>query len=123
MDSTLIFAMDKGGSWPSGRLTGMEVPCPRKTLLLAFLALLVSGCAFLRIVRDSQLKTPAFTFVECRLTGANESQANLEIVLKAYNPNTIGLRNVMVNYELFHKDNRFVHGGASRDPKPRTSGS
>lgn len=83
----------------------------RNTLILALVPFLLAACAFMRIVKGAKLKAPAFAFVECRLTGANENQANLEIVLKAYNPNTVGLRNVTVAYELFHKADRFVHGG------------
>ncbi len=82
----------------------------RYHFLLLLLPGLLASCTFFRLVRGSKLKAPDFAFVACRLTGVNENQANLEIVLKAFNPNAIGLRNVTLGYELFHQDNRFLHG-------------
>jgi len=92
---------------------------PLLTGVLVLPALLAS-CTFFKLVRGSKLKAPDFAFVTCRLTGANENQANLEIVLKAFNPNAIGLRNVTVGYELFHENNRFLRGGdIAIELKPR----
>lgn len=71
----------------------------------------LSSCTALRLIRSSKLKAPDVSFVNCRFVGADDSRANLEFTLAAFNPNAIGLRNVKVGYELFHQDKRFLHGG------------
>ena len=83
----------------------------RKLVILAALALALSACTALRMIHSAKLKAPRVSFVSYRFIGADASQANLEFTLAAYNPNTIGLRNVNVGYELFHQGRRFLHGG------------
>jgi hypothetical protein len=83
----------------------------RKLLFLAAVTLAFSSCTALRLIRSAKLKAPHVSFVSYRFIGADASQANLEFTLAAYNPNTIGLRNVNVGYELFHQNRRFLHGG------------
>jgi hypothetical protein len=92
------------------------------SLMLAALtlaALALSSCAFFRIVRSTKIKTPSFSYVACRFLGASDRQANLEFALASFNPNSIGLKNVTVAYELFYEDKRFLHGGdIALDLKP-----
>jgi len=83
----------------------------RKLPLFIGLALALSGCTALRLIHSSKLKAPKVSFVSYRFIGADAAQANLEFTLAAYNPNSIGLRNVNVGYDLFHQDRRFLHGG------------
>src|SRR3954465_14320845 len=83
----------------------------RKVPILALAALALSACTALRMIHSAKLKAPQVSFVSYRFIGADASQANLEFTLAAYNPNTIGLRNVNIGYELFHQDRRFLHGG------------
>jgi len=83
----------------------------RKLLILTVAALALSACTALRLLHSAKLKAPKVSFVAYRFVGADASQANLEFTLAAYNPNTIGLRNVNVGYELFHQNRRFLHGG------------
>jgi hypothetical protein len=88
---------------------------PRKKpvipILLALSAMALSCCTFFRLVRSTKIKTPSFTYQTCRFLGASDRQTDLEIKLASFNPNTIGLRNVTVSYELFYEDKRFLHGG------------
>lgn len=94
-----------------GRGNGDKSPMPRKLLILIFMTLALSSCTALRLLHSAKLKAPKVSFVAYRFIGADASQANLEFTLAAYNPNTIGLRNVNVGYELFHQNRRFLHGG------------
>ncbi|MDB5050465.1 MAG: hypothetical protein JWO30_3536 [Fibrobacteres bacterium] len=83
----------------------------RKSLAITLTALALSGCAFFRIVRSTKIKTPSFSYVACRFLGASDRQTDLEFTLASFNPNTIGLKNVSVSYELFYEDKRFLNGG------------
>ncbi len=93
---------------------------PRKSLaapilvlamLAAAMALVFSSCTFFRLVRSTKIKTPSFDFVTCKFLGASDTQSDLQFTLSSFNPNTIGLKNVTVAYELFYQDKRFLHGG------------
>jgi hypothetical protein len=83
----------------------------RKLSIFAMAALTLSACTALRLIHSAKLKPPRVSFVSYRFIGADDTRANLEFTLAAYNPNAIGLRNVNVGYELFHQDRRFLHGG------------
>jgi hypothetical protein len=87
------------------------IAMPRKTVFLIFAALALSSCAFLRMVRESKLEKPSFSYVACRFLGASDRQADLEFTFSSFNPNAIGLKNITVDYELFYEGKRFLNGG------------
>lgn len=80
--------------------------------LFAVLCLL-SGCTFFKLLRASKLKQPDIAFVRCDVKSFSERSALLEFTLAARNPNAIGLRNVFVDYELFHEGRRFLNGSTA----------
>jgi LEA14-like dessication related protein len=73
-------------------------------------ALCLSGCTFLKLVRAEKLENPTFRYVSSTTTKVTPHQANINVVLAAYNPNAIGLKNVTLSYELFFQSTRFLKG-------------
>jgi hypothetical protein len=74
-------------------------------------SLLLSSCTFFRLARSAKLKQPTFRYVDYRFKQFNDVQSEFEFTVSSYNPNTIGLKNVTVSYELFTQDKRFLKGG------------
>jgi len=86
-----------------------------KTTILKWTALVLAGlflssCSFLNLALSEKLKAPYFAYVRCEVMGVNLTQTNVNIVLSAYNPNKVGLKNVSLSYELFNEGKRFLKG-------------
>jgi LEA14-like dessication related protein len=80
------------------------------TTITAAIVLCLSGCTFLKLVRAEKLENPTFRYVSSTTTRVTPHQANVNVVLSAYNPNSIGLKNVTLSYELFFASTRFLKG-------------
>jgi hypothetical protein len=87
-----------------------------KPVLFVALTLGLSSCAFFSMARN--LKQPAITYVRCDVKNVEERKADVQFVLSAYNPNTVGLKNVWVSYELFYEGKRFLKGDSIRVELP-----
>ena len=87
-------------------------------LVVPIILLCLTDCTFWKLVHSAKLKNPAFSYVSCDLKDVSARQANVGFVLSAYNPNEIGLKNVMVSYELFTEDKRFLKGDSVRVALP-----
>jgi hypothetical protein len=96
---------DRRHARPAHRFVGTAAP------LIAVL-LLLSGCTFFKLIRSSKLKVPDFSYVRCDVASVTDRSAVLEFTVAAQNPNTIGLRNVFVDYELFFEGRRFLNGSS-----------
>lgn len=79
---------------------------------VAALALLfgLTGCTFLRLARSEKLKKPEITYLRTVVKSVDGEKAVVDFVLNAKNPNKIGLKNVAVDYELFHEGRMFLKG-------------
>lgn len=83
---------------------------PRLALVLLMAAAVLESCAFFRLARSSKIKNPTFAYASHRFLGASDRQADMQVTLSSFNPNSIGLKNVTVDYELFYEGNRFLNG-------------
>jgi Late embryogenesis abundant protein len=71
---------------------------------------LTTGCAFLRLARSEKLKVPEVTYLRTVIKSYNTEKATVDFVINAKNPNKIGLKNVAVDYQLFHEGRAFLKG-------------
>jgi hypothetical protein len=79
-------------------------------LAAALLVPTLSGCAFMRLARSEKLKVPEVTYLRTVVKSVSGDRAEVDFVLNAKNPNKIGLKNVRVDYELFHEGRMFLKG-------------
>ncbi len=70
----------------------------------------LNGCAFLRLLRSERLKAPEVTYLRTVVKTVAGDRAEVDFVINATNPNKIGIRNVTVDYELFHEGRAFLKG-------------
>jgi hypothetical protein len=78
--------------------------------MLIVVAVLVPGCAFMRLARSEKIKVPEVTYLRTVIKSYDNEKAVVDFVLNANNPNKIGLKNVAVDYELFHEGRAFLKG-------------
>ncbi len=78
--------------------------------LAAFILVsLLSGCTFLQLA-SRKLKAPDVTYDRLELVGVAARSANVNFHLNVKNPNSVGLQNVRVSYQLYHDDKPFLNG-------------
>lgn len=98
------------------RIITQETHVRRSIRPLAFTVLslvavhIVSGCAFLQLLRSEKLKTPEITYLRTVIRSYDAEKAEVDFVINATNPNKIGLKNITVDYELFHEGRAFLKG-------------
>lgn len=98
------------------RIITQETHVRRSIRPLAFTVLslvavhIVSGCAFMQLLRSEKLKTPEITYLRTVIRSYDAEKAEVDFVINAANPNKIGLKNVTVDYELFHEGRAFLKG-------------
>ena len=81
-----------------------------KTLMINFsLGLILSSCGFL-MVATTDIKSPKVKYLSHKIEKVTQEQVEVDLRLKAHNPNTIGLKNVFVSYELFTEGNKISKG-------------
>jgi hypothetical protein len=83
-------------------------------LFIITLAFSLTSCTFFKLAFSSKLKSPKFAFQAYQIKSVTEKSVQFEVMLSAFNPNEIGLKNVTLDYELFQKDKRFLQGGGMR---------
>jgi LEA14-like dessication related protein len=71
---------------------------------------LFAGCAFFRLATTAKLKKPTLDYAAHEVVRVAESHTDLMVRFKAHNPNSVGLKNVFVSYELFTEGKRFLRG-------------
>jgi len=69
-----------------------------------------SGCAFMRLARSEKLKVPEISYLRTEVKSVTGDRAEVDFILNAKNPNKIGLKNVAVDYQLFHEGRMFLKG-------------
>ena len=81
-----------------------------KSLMINFaLGLILSSCGFL-MVATTDIKSPKVKYLSHKIEKVTQEQVEVDLRLKAHNPNTIGLKNVFVSYELFTEGNKISKG-------------
>jgi Late embryogenesis abundant protein len=84
------------------------------------LLLILSGCALTKLF-TTRLEKPTFTYAGSELIEASQSQATVNFLFSAHNPNEAGLKNVYVSYELSVEGNKFLTGkDIPLDLKPKS---
>jgi LEA14-like dessication related protein len=78
-------------------------------LAIAALVLFVSGCTLTRFF-VATLEKPTFTYLSFELVEVSQGQAMVNFVFSAHNPNDVGLKNMLVSYELFVEGKYFLKG-------------
>lgn len=94
-------------------LPRFSLPALALTSALAVLVLAsstLSGCAFLRLARSEKIKVPEVTYLRTVIKSYDTEKAVVDFVINARNPNKIGLKNVSVDYELYHDGRAFLKG-------------
>jgi LEA14-like dessication related protein len=81
-----------------------------RRLFLLPVVLLLAGCTFLGLLRKEKFKAPAVAYQSAGIHHVTERSAQIDFTLKAKNPNSVGLQNVKVGYQLFYQDKRFLLG-------------
>jgi hypothetical protein len=103
--------MPPGKAGMSPRFDSLS-PMTRKLIpaltVLAALALL-SGCAFFSLA-NRKLKAPTVAYDRTEMVGIAARAANVNFHVDVKNPNSVGLQNVRISYQLFHDDKPFLKG-------------
>jgi hypothetical protein len=77
--------------------------------LLVLAAILLSGCAFFSLA-NRKLKPPAVAYDHTEVVAVAPRAANVNFHVNVKNPNSVGLQNVRISYQLFHDDKPFLKG-------------
>jgi hypothetical protein len=81
-----------------------------KNVTILSILLVLSGCTALKLLTSTSLQKPEFKYVSYDMGKPELTKVMAKVNINAYNPNTIGLRNVYVSYELFTQGTRFLKG-------------
>lgn len=82
----------------------------RKAVPWLLLLMLIPSCTFYRLVGGTKLKPPDFKIVGCEVKKISARKADVDFLISAYNPNPIGLKNILVSYELSFERKKLVRG-------------
>lgn len=88
----------------------------RKRLITAFFLLtfmiLPAGCTAYKLLHSTKLEPPKIEFHEYRIKQVTDRQAEVDFIVRAENPNPIGIKGVSADYELYIEEGRFAAGKA-----------
>ncbi len=73
-------------------------------------ASLFTGCTAFDLLNANSLEAPKFKYVKHEIGTPGTSSIPIDLKFNAYNPNTVGLRNTYIRFELFAKGKRFIRG-------------
>ncbi len=79
-----------------------------RVVLLA-LVLALPGCTYVKLM-TTRFEKPTFTYTGSELVEASQSNAIVNFLFSAHNPNEAGLKNVTCSYELFVEGKKFLTG-------------
>lgn len=82
--------------------------CVYRGFTLALL-LVLSGCSFFKLA-TTHFEKPVFTYLRSELVSTTQSQATVNFILSAHNPNKTGIKNASVSYELSVEGKRLLRG-------------
>jgi LEA14-like dessication related protein len=79
--------------------------------LLTFM-IIPAGCTAYKLLHSTKLEPPKIEFYEYRIKQVTDEQAEVDFIVRAENPNPIGINGVSADYELFIEESRFAAGKA-----------
>jgi len=84
----------------------------RIVLLVSLVVCLSSftGCTAIKIIKSADLVKPTFEYVDHSLGDPTSQMVPIHLNFIAHNPNSIGLKNVFVSYELYSEGKSFLTG-------------
>ena len=88
----------------------MSLSTVKNSLLFLPLLLIFTSCTAVRLIMSTDLHRPDFSYIRHEVGEPQLTYVRGSLQLNAYNPNTIGLKNVYVNYTLFIQEHRFASG-------------
>lgn len=91
-------------------------------VFIAALIIALPGCAYTKLM-TTRFEQPTFTYTGSELVEASQSNAIVNFLFIAHNPNEAGIKNVTCSYELFVEGKKFLTGKdvpLSLDPKGDT---
>lgn len=80
------------------------------TISIIVIFAVLSGCTAIRLIKSTKLSDPKIEFVQHKVGKPSGKKVIVDLELNAYNPNTIGLKNIFINYELYAENKRFLKG-------------
>ncbi|HEY5702835.1 MAG TPA: LEA type 2 family protein [Gammaproteobacteria bacterium] len=82
-----------------------------RTSVVCFgMVIFLAGCTFNRLASKVELQEPTFSYLRHEVTSLNETKADVNFIINAYNPNPVGLKNVYVDYALLTEGSQFLKG-------------
>jgi hypothetical protein len=79
------------------------------SLFIAALILALSGCTFTKLL-TTRFEKPTFTYKGFEQVKNTQSEAIVNFLFTAHNPNEAGLKNIICSYELFVEGKKFMTG-------------
>ncbi len=80
-------------------------------LLIAFM-ILPGGCTAYKLLHSTEFEKPKIEFSGYSVRRVTVRQAEVDFVVLAENPNSVGIKGVSADYELYFDNNRFAAGEA-----------
>lgn len=82
----------------------------RNILILILSGAALGGCGYAKLADYKSLQTPQFSYLSHEVREVTDRYATVDFYINAHNPNAIGLRNVLVSYELITGEKQFLKG-------------
>lgn len=85
-------------------------------------SLIISSCGYF-LVLTADIESPKVKYLDHKIKKLTKDDVEVDVNLLAHNPNSIGLKNVFVNYELYMEGKQFFKGkdiALALEPKKET---
>ena len=84
-----------------------------KRAVIIALILILPGCSLSRLL-GTKLERPTFAYSGYELAEVSESETTVQFLFSAHNPNKVGIKDVLVSYELLVEGNFLLQGNDIR---------
>ncbi len=78
--------------------------------ILTLASSLMFGCSTLKSALAPKIHKPEIEYIDYKIGGSTTKNILVYLHFKAHNPNKIGLKNTITNYEVFIGENRLIQG-------------
>lgn len=79
---------------------------------LAVFWILTGGCTAYKLLHSARIEEPKFEFSGCVIKRVTDRQTEVDCIILAKNPNSVGIKGLSADYELYMDDSRFATGKA-----------